>query len=242
MKVKISKTIEYFDVDQQFKLMPSALMQLLQTAATTHVETAGYQMEKTIADTGWVLNKLHIKILRFPQYKEPIEIVTWSRRIKGVTGIREFEVYAAREKVATASSVWVFIDMQAKKIKRIPKEMNDIYTSEPDVALDAALDKWRSNNAFYPDHEMTLSLRSFDYDPMGHVNNAIYIQFVETLIMRMNMTGQRIEEYKIQYHKEIGLTIENIRVGLKAADVFYRFKIFDAVDTYASGILKLADL
>ena len=118
-----------------------------------------------------------MRIYRYPEYRETVKAVTWSRQIKGVKGFREFEVYAGDEKLAAASSIWIFVDACSKKIKRVPKDMSDMYTEEPDVALNPELDSWKINNNFSPEMEVDVSTRYFDYDPMGHVNNSVFVQY-----------------------------------------------------------------
>ncbi|MCP4683718.1 MAG: hypothetical protein GY864_15415, partial [Desulfobacterales bacterium] len=88
--------------------------------------------------------------------------------------------------------------------------------------------------------EIDLSIRFLDYDPMGHVNNSVYIQFLETLICRAAGNQARVKCLKIQYHKEIGDQVEMVKAGLKKIGPLYQFKIYDSQNLYAGGEVQLA--
>ncbi len=242
MKITIEKTVNYFDVDMAFRLKPGAMFQLLQDAAITHGERVGYGIDHTIRNgDGWVLNKHNLEIYRWPEYREEIRVVTWSRYIRGALGFREFEIFSSDEKVAAASAVYVFVDTHRKKIKRVPKDMSGIYTIEPDVALNPELDKWSGDYTFSPDFTMNISTRFFDFDAMGHVNNTIFTQFLETAVMRMTGASHfQLKELKMQYHKEISTEVKEIQAGLTVSDGLYHFKAFDHENLYAGGVLELA--
>ncbi|MCP4681277.1 MAG: hypothetical protein GY864_02975, partial [Desulfobacterales bacterium] len=199
MKVKNIQEVNYFSIDPEFKITSSALFQLLQETAVSHSGSVGYGIDTLIKQgEGWVLNKIDMTVFRYPKYNEKIEVTTWSRKIKGVKGLREFEIYSGNEKLVAASSIWIFVDIIKGKIKRIPKEMNDTYRPENEIALNQNLDKWKAAMDFIPDHEIDLSIRFLDYDPMGHVNNSVYIQFLETLICRAAGNQARVKCLKIQ--------------------------------------------
>ena len=118
--------------------------------------------------------------------------------------------------------------------------MSGIYTIEPDVALNPALNKWTAVSNFQPDITMNVSTRFFDYDPMGHINNSVFIQFLETAIMSaLDVHYSQIKMIKIQYYKEIGEGIKEIQVGLQKSDGYYQFKVFDKNHVYTCGVLEL---
>ena len=240
MKVNYSKKISYFEIDTGFKMPPSRVFQLFQEAAVTHSEIVGYGMNPLIRNGwGWVLNKIDMEIFRYPEYKEDIEVATWSRGIRGVTGLREFEIFSGQNKLVSASSVWVFVDIRSGKIKRVSGDMNDIYTVTKDIALNPDLGRWKANTDFQPDHNVLFTTRYSDYDPLGHVNNCMYVHYLETLVSRLFDNEKQILKLKIQFHKEIGQHIEMVKGGLKQSGEEGVFKIYDAQTLYAGGEVSL---
>jgi len=240
MKVNYKKKINYFEIDAGFKIPPSRVFQLLQEAAVTHSETVGYGMSTLIEKGwGWVLNKIDMEIFRYPEYREDIEVTTWSRGIKGVKGFREFEIFSGENKLVSASSVWVFVDIRLGKIKRVTSDMNDVYTVTNEVALNPAFDRWKADTEFQPDYDVYFTTRYSDYDPLGHVNNCMYIHYIETLVSRLFNNEAQIAKLRIQYHREIGQNIDTVRGGIKQSGEEGLFKIYDDQTLYAGGAVSL---
>ncbi len=236
MKVTLHTQVKYFEVDAHFKLKLGHLFKLLQEAAIEHSEKVGWG-SKTLVDTGsvWVLNRMEAEIWRSPEYLEDMTVVTWHKGSKGYRAYRDFIVYAGDEKVAAASSRWLYFDMQRKRIARIPEATSAAYTTEPESALDNPIDAWKADADFIPTAVKSISIRTSDYDPLGHVNNAVYFDYIETLAAHALDDFTGIGRLKIEFKKELGQDIEMIAAGLAAAQDGHVFKIFNQDTVYAAG-------
>jgi medium-chain acyl-[acyl-carrier-protein] hydrolase len=242
LKIKHTHTINYFEADRTYKVKLPVLFQQLQNAAVLHSEKAGYRMDSLIQNgQGWVLNKMDMEIFRYPEYKEQIEIITWSRSLKGVKAKREFLIYSNTEKLVSASSVWVFVDSIRMKIIKIPDSMEDRYTIHPDVALNENIERWRAEKDSIADLQERITTRISDYDPMGHINNTIYIDFLETAINRKIGKPSRISAIRIQYITELNPTTTWVKIGFQKSDAGYRFAISDDQNLNAAGEMVLDD-
>lgn len=243
MKIKFSHTISYLETDTRYKAKFPVLLQHLQDAALLHSEKAGYRMDSFIqGGQGWVLNKMDMKVFRYPEYKEKIEMMTWSRSINGVKAKREFFICTNEEKLIAASSVWVFVDSIRMKIMKAPEEMEGRYTVEPETAWNENLDQWRANRVVTADCKERISTRSSDYDPMGHINNTVYFDFIETAINRKIGTPVRISGMKIQFIHELNPSVLWVNVGFQKADGKYLFTISDDQHINAAGEMLLEEV
>lgn len=241
MKFRLSKEINYFEIDPNFHLKLGSLFKLLQEAAILHSERVGMGA-KAVSKKGvtWVLSKMGIDIERYPLYKEKIEILTWSTGLKGLKAFREFEVYAGEQKIAAVSSVWFLLDIQSKKIQRVPPELIDIYTTETDIALQRNLDNWKTDASFTPEREISLTTRSSDYDPNGHVNNSVYIEYLETLIWRLFGEAAQVKSLNIFFAREINRKIDALSLGFKQGESGL-FKIYQGENFFAGGDFQLKE-
>ncbi|MFC1504889.1 acyl-[acyl-carrier-protein] thioesterase [Thermodesulfobacteriota bacterium] len=241
MKITLHKQVKYFEVDAHFKLKLGHLFKLLQEAAIEHSEKVGLG-SKTLVDTGsvWVLNRMEAEVLRSPEYLENLTVVTWHKGSKGYRAYRDFIVYAGDEKVAVASSRWLYFDMQHKRIVRIPEETSAAYTTETESAFDNQIDTWKADSNFSPTVIKPISIRTSDYDPLGHVNNAIYFDYVETLAAHAFEDFTGVSRLKIEFKKELGQEIETVETGLAEAQDGHVFKIFNRDTVYAAGALCLS--
>jgi acyl-ACP thioesterase len=168
-------------------------------------------------------------------YEEDIEVVTWHRGMKGFKAYREFEVYSGDQRIAAASAVYLYYDIRNQKIKRIPKNADRVYSVEAGAAFGDDLEQWKPIPRFDPSFDVSMTIRISDFDPMGHVNNSLYFDYVETLLFSFLNEERKIKKIKIQFAKEIDKSVKIITSGLVEAGEKLEFKIFDENKVFSYG-------
>jgi len=241
MKVTLTRNINYAEVDADFNQNLGSFFKLIQEAAVVHSENVGYD-SKTLLDCGevWILNALEAEIYRYPRLREEIRVETWHKQSKGFKAFRDFCVYAGDEKLAAASSLWLYFDIKKKRLTWVPAETGAVYTSEAEDALDGVLPSWKPTETFTPEFKIDLCVRHSDFDPLNHVNNAVYLDYLETLAARFGDRRQQVTGFRIQYKKEIDRTVSLIRAGLQKTGEGFLFKIYDDAHLFAAGDFFLA--
>lgn len=236
MKESLKRKIDFTEVDSGFVLTLHSLVKLLQEAAITHSNKAGLGSRQLIKNGSvWILYQTGIEVLSWPVYEDDIEIITWHRGMEGVKAYREFEIYSGNKKVATASGAYLYYDIKKRKIRRIPKDANTIYSGEDSVAFKDRLEGWRPRARFEQAFDVSITTRLSDFDPMGHVNNSVYIDFVETMLFSYLQREIKIKKIKIQYAKEINKSVKILKAGLIEEKTGYTFKIFDDNTIFSYG-------
>jgi len=167
-------------------------------------------------------------------------VETWHKQSKGFKAFRDFCVYAGDEKLAAASSLWLYFDIHKKRLTRVPAETGAVYTSESENALDGSLQSWKPGDTFTPEFETELCVRHSDFDPLNHVNNAVYLDYLETLVARSGAPGRQVTGFRIQYKKEIDKTITSLKAGLQSTDQGCLFRIYNTAHLFAAGELDLS--
>ena len=128
--------VGYSDVDKNNKMKLSRIVDLLQNIATWHSKTIGYgTAEMKELKLGWLVLAWRIKILKYPEADEYIEIRTWSKKPKGLHAYRDFEIINKNgEKLVLVESSWVLYDLVNRKpIKMIPEMSNGYGVIERDA-------------------------------------------------------------------------------------------------------------
>jgi acyl-ACP thioesterase len=236
MKAVYPRTVGYAEVDPNFNLKPGALVNLLQAAAIFHSEKIGFGIRALRRQSlGWVLNRLALDIQRVPAYGERLEIVTWFRGAKRFRAYRDFEIYAGPARIAAATSLWLFCDVGTKKLSRISEEMITAYTVETDRVFARDLDRWEADCAFAPALAVPLTTRASDFDPNGHVNNAVYFDYLQTLLYRAQGPGFYPRGLAIQFSREIDARTTALTAGLSLTAGALLFKLFEADAVFAAG-------
>ncbi len=236
MRFKLAHEVKFFETDPALRMKLGSLVKLLQEAAISHSGAVG-QGARKVQETGfaWVLHKLGIDIFRCPEYGEELEIVTWSTGVKGLKARREFRVFAGDEAIITASSLWFYIDVARKQVVRIPPGIIDPYGIETETALQRDLDNWKADTDFLPEAEALITTRFSDYDPLEHVNNSVYFDYLETAIFRCFNRAARVKSVDMFFAKEISREIETISAGFKTAQASNSFKIWNSAQIFACG-------
>lgn len=240
MEITLSRTIDYGDVDSRFKLKLGSFFKLLQESAVVHSEKVGLDSQ-TLIESGavWILNLIEAEIYRYPELREPITVTTWHKQSRGFKAFRDFDVHAGRERLAAAATRWLYFDINRKRLIRVPAETGRVYTCENKSALDGVFESWKPGNDFTPGFETGISVRRSDFDPLGHVNNAVYFDYLETAITRAFGGHCRVIWLKIEFKKEISEAIETVTVGLETTESGCRFELSDDRNLFAAGEVNL---
>ena len=242
MKVTLTRKIDYADVNPRFKQKLGSFFKLIQEAAVIHSEQVGFD-SKTLLDRGevWILNAMEAEIYRYPELREEVSVVTWHKKSKGFKAFRDFIVYSGDEKLAAISSLWLYFDLKKKRLIRVPAETGRVYTTVEESARDGSIESWKPEGSFTPEFETGISVRNSDFDPLNHVNNAVYFDYLETLAARFFDCKKQVTGIKIQYKKEIDSKVTVVKAGLKETDTGCCFKLFDEHHLFAAGEMELVE-
>lgn len=237
LKMKIEKThrIGLFDTDYQFKLKIEAMARFFQEIAVYHSTDMGAGPEVLLKKgVVWFLSRLEVEVFRYPVLGEEIRIITWSRGFKGYKGYREYLIDSPKGEIARGSGVWLFFDFMRKRIIRVPAEISGLYEIEQEKWFDNEIDDWIPCGRIEPEQEMEISLRYSDFDVNGHVNNTVYLGFLETLYHKI-MKRQSVKNIKIKFCREIDRNTDHVQVSVKEVNGVYRCNIYDKTQLYAEA-------
>ena len=243
MAYQLTRKIDYFQSATDGHIKLDSLMKVLQNAALDHVHQADRDSRVLIAEGfAWILNKVAITIFRHPFYGETLTVDTWHRGTRGFKSYREYEIRSGTEKVAAAASSWLYLDLNRRRVVKVPAKTDDLYGVKPDFALDLDIEQWRPDKKLEPAYIMDITTRNSDYDMLGHVNNAAYFDYLDTLLHRSDNGRARVKSIAIQYNKEIGGDVVRIKAGSADNGSGGRsFIIYDETQVYACGDIAFAD-
>ena len=235
MRTSISRKTNYFETDPSFNIRLCPLFRMLQEAALEHSNKAGWGMKKmSERKCVWIITKLRMALKRRITLGEELRVTTWSKAVDGLRAFREFEIFSGDEKVASASSIWIYFDLGQKKICMIPERAASDYGTEDGNALDFNLERWKVSANFTPSVQCRISTRFSDFDTNGHINNTVYIDYVEHLASLLpGKSG--IKTFTIQFSKEIPPGTDYADIGFNGDENGGIFKIFSAENTFAAG-------
>lgn len=199
-------SIRSYEVDPAGALHLVTLAKMLQEAAWQHADALGKAFaERSEGALFWVLSRLRLSLVRFPAWRDAIEITTWPVGIDRVLATREFRVSTAEgEVIGRAFSGWLILDGGSSRPIR-PKSVADDIRTEPSE-MNVGLAKLP---ALEDGESVELNARYHDIDHYQHVNNTAYLEWMIDAIGPGPLQGNRVAEADIDFLKE---TVLNQRV------------------------------
>ena len=104
---------------------------------------------------------------------------------------------------------------------------------------EVSADEWKPRRNFNHQWEVRVTTRLADIDTNGHVNNAVYADYLETALARREGGYPRLKSYKIQFNHEIPVTTGEVAVALNKEDPGWVFQISAGDMIFAGGEVLL---
>jgi len=188
--------VRYSECDEKSNMTLSALVNYLQDSCTFQSESLDlgvkYWEDHRIV---WVLSYWHIIIERFPKLGEEICISTWPYEFARFTGYRNFTIKDKDEQViAYANSLWVYMDTETEKLKRIDEEQKLLFPTEPAYSMEAISRKVKIPSKM--EAKEAFKVPRFCIDSNQHVNNEKYI----LMAMEYIPDNSRINSVRVEYN------------------------------------------
>ena len=124
--------VRYSECNAKAEITLPALVNYLQDCCTFQSEDLRIGVEYLKEHhEAWLLSSWQIVIKRYPKMGEEITVSTWPYAFKSFYGYRNFTIGDEKgEVVAYANSVWIFLDTDSGRPKRVSEEMLKAYVFE----------------------------------------------------------------------------------------------------------------
>ncbi len=187
------------DTDMYARLRLSAAINLLVQSAIDSADSLGFGYQGIRhQNLYWVLSRLTIELHRPIKWYEKVEVETWPKNVERVLYLRDYLIRDAnRNVVGKATSGWLAVDIETKRMKKIDGVHADYFSHLKDKHAIVALPE-----KLYPvsDGE-SFEIRScyFDIDLNGHVSTTRYIDWMMNTLSR--------DFHKDNYPKKLSINI-----------------------------------
>lgn len=200
---KYNFIVKSYDSDQNGKLNLPALFLFLQESAWNNALANGFGFEYLEKENAfWVLSRVLVKIDKYPEWKDEIEIKTWPKGADGFFAIRDFEVYSKGRIIGRVTSSWLILDRDTKRPRK-PESFNFIHEN---FISDQAIER-KLNKIIFSGETKEIEKRKVyysDLDVNKHVNNATYVRWILDSFFS-NESKDEITEFEINFLMELSL-------------------------------------
>lgn len=138
----------------------------------------------------WVMRQNDLEILARPLFGDRVDVTSWIAEIGRVTAQREYEARDQRGRLlARCSTQWVMVDQKRLTPTRVPAVMHEAFDPARDFVVEPI--EWPEVDG--EPHQMPYLVRGFEEDALGHVNNAIYLNWIEESMRQVQAAEGRGE-------------------------------------------------
>ena len=202
LKVK-SETEKFVESELEKTLTNTSILSFLENNAGKHSSKIGKNLISE--NCTWMLLSWKVEIIKRPKFNDIIRVKTWSRKIEKFYAYRDFEVFNSQgELVAVASSKWVYIDIEKRKIIKVPQEVADSYDSENVFAFgeeESEFSKLKEPETYEKEIEFFITRNMIDTNK--HLHNIYYLDIVKEVLPQELYEGHEFDYFEIMYKKEI---------------------------------------
>ena len=215
MKHKQYLTTKSYFINRFGKLSTSYLFYQMQDIAWEHASILGFGYEHLKKDQQfWVLSRLLVKIDRRPNWGEDFTLETWSRGTDGFFGYRDFNfVDKAGKNIIQATSSWLVLDLESKRIVRLSEFDNFPKYEESAFGINAGKVKSPKNDDV-PDFT---PVRFNEIDINQHFNSGRYLErIIDSYSFEFHEKNELVE-FEVNFMKE-GMPSDKLAVKKQIAE------------------------
>lgn len=199
-----SAKVRYSEVDASLQLSYPSIINYFQDCSIFHSEDLGIGIDfLKEAHRVWLLNSWQIKIHRFPQFNEELNVNTWPYDFKSMFGYRNFTLTDKENNVlVSANSIWVFANTDTGRPVKPDPDYASRYPLDPPLSMDTAPRKIDIPADFTEGTPIPVTVSHLDSNQ--HVNNGQYVAMASALLSHTDYRNLRVEYKKAA---ELGDTI-----------------------------------
>lgn len=219
-------TVPYYLCDDKKRIRIDGILKMITEASVTNTE----KIEKGMNPNLWVIYRWQINFFKEINWKDEIEIETFTRQVHSFYAFRIFNVYRNGEKVLEAETKWFLISKDTRRPMKIPVDLKAAYGEREGYMYDG--DEIKEKDSY--DHRLKIQIKKADIDLNGHVNNTVYLEYAKE---GNDLDKEEVKNLQIVYKKEVRYDEDLYLEYSNTSDAYY-FALKSEDQLKAIGELK----
>lgn len=179
LSLELDYRLRWMDFDRYGRMQPKAMLDIFQDVATIHAIEMGIGRDDMVKHgVFWAVIRTKLEVLRDPVNYQVVTVRTWPHTPTRFSFLRDFYMSDKDGRLLVkATSEWVLMDIETRKFVSVA----DVYNGPTDFDEERAFErKPRKALSFEEGNRpvVTITPSYTDIDVNGHVNNAVYADFV----------------------------------------------------------------
>lgn len=208
--------VRHYECDAYGHVNNVNYLRYMQEAAFDAAAAVGYDMRHFEANQHvWLVRETDIEYMRPLRYGDSVVVKTWVEDFRRTRSRRAYEITDAQsgETVARASTDWVYVDAATGHPTTVPPEMVAAFGLSPE-SKPAPRSKFPSAPPPPPGvFKIRRQVQWRELDTMGHVNNAVYMDYVTDCGMQViSAHGWTLEQMR---ERGFGILVKRHQIEYK---------------------------
>ncbi len=193
--------VQVYDAGMDSAATMAAICNYLQEAGITHGMMLMDKAGISVRDLVFVLTRLHVRMLRYPLWKERVIIHTWISPITNRYAIRNFIIESDKgETLGLAINSALPFNLSKRSGANIDIDVSSVETLDRDVPLPHVFEKLES--PVNPEFTSSITASYSHCDLYRHINNVKYIDWCLDTIPKNIYESSKLYEIDINFRSE----------------------------------------
>ncbi|MDD3322962.1 MAG: thioesterase [Paludibacter sp.] len=211
-------------VDFQFRVTMGALTDILLTTAGMNADDNGFGLRQLhAAKSSWVLLRLALEMVYFPEQYETIHVETWIEEIGRASTTRNFCIRNDKnEIIGNACSIWAMLDMETRRAKDL-RSLDGIHRFASGIkgSIEPPIKILGVDGEIFDSFKVKYS----DIDINQHVNSVRYINWISDCFSLETYRTKAIKRFEINYMNEMLFDDKVVVFGRQIDENDFKFEI-----------------
>ena len=197
----------YYEADVTDKLSLPMIFNLAVLSSTQESIALGIGPDYTHAKgLGWIILQHVVTINRRPRTDETVTLQTVAKEFNPFFAKRMYRILDADGNILVdIDALYALIDMDKRKMARIPEEMVDAYQPERVKKIPRQPEPVLVDDSKAIDREQPYAVRYLDIDSNQHVNNSKYFDWMQDVLDTEFVKTHEPIQLNIKYEQEVRL-------------------------------------
>ncbi len=212
-RIEVPFRVRFDEAGPDGSLRASAHLRMAQDAAWVHSTEAGFDLAWYRArGRFWLVRCITLQVLRPARHGDVLSVSTAVPAMRRIWARRDSEFRLPGGELAARMSIdWVMTSAEGTPV-RVPDELIRAFDAPDEQVRPARVDPGPPP----PDaNRMSFDVRPQELDPMNHVNNAVYVDYLEEAVLSAgggDVLRRMPRRYQVEYlaPAEAGARLESI--------------------------------
>jgi acyl-CoA thioesterase FadM len=177
--------VRSYEIGRLGFISTGTLLRYLEHIATEASAAAGFPRSwYDEHDSAWVVRQMTFEVERPIILTDELAFDTWPSQYVRIQAYREYLVtsQSTEHPLARARAHWVYVGRQRGLPIRLPADIPEHAVADPQTVNFSALPVITAPGDTLPSFQQSLTARAYEADIMGHINNTIYMDWLEEAV------------------------------------------------------------